>query len=360
MIRCLEGFAPLDLQEDYDNAGLLTGSAEEECLGIIITLDITENVVNEAVQKKCNLIVSHHPVIFKGLKKINGKNYVERCVIKAIKNNIALYAIHTNLDNIAKGVNQMISEKLNLQNTRVLFPKEGKLKKLVTFCPRKSADVVKNALFNQGAGTIGKYSECSFSLDGAGTFKAGAGAEPFVGRIGERHEENETRIEVIFPGYLQNQIVQSLRAVHPYEEVAYDVYALSNLHDDIGSGSIGDLPEPVSEPDLLSRLKAAFGLTVVRHSALLQKTIARVAVCGGAGSFLLSAAKAGGAGVFITSDVKYHEFFDADNTILLADIGHYESEQFTIDLLAGILQRKFPNFAVLKTEMKTNPVNYFV
>jgi dinuclear metal center YbgI/SA1388 family protein len=360
VIECLVDFAPVDLQENYDNAGLLIGNAHDECSGIITTLDVTENVIDEAIQKKCNLIVAHHPIIFKGLKKINGKNYVERSVIAAIKNNIAVYAIHTNLDNVLNGVNQKIAQKLNLQNTKVLFPKEGMLKKLVTFCPQKNAVEVRNALFKAGAGTVGKYSECSFNLEGLGTFKAGEGAEPYVGRVGARHEENETRIEVIFPAYLQNQIVQSLLETHPYEEVAYDVYALSNQYEDVGSGLVGDFAAPVSEEDLLSLLKTAFGLKVIRHTAFIHKKITKAAVCGGAGIFLLPAAKASGAGVYITSDVKYHEFFDADSTILLADIGHYESEQFTIDLLADILQQKFRNFAVLKTEIKTNPINYYI
>ncbi|MEP6951791.1 MAG: Nif3-like dinuclear metal center hexameric protein [Ginsengibacter sp.] len=360
VIKCLADFAPVSLQEDYDNAGLLIGSADDECSGIITTLDVTENVIHEAIQKKCNLIVAHHPIIFKGLKKLNGKNYVERCVIAAIKNNIAVYAIHTNLDNVINGVNQQIVQKLDLQNTKVLSPKEDMLKKLVTFCPKKNAGEVRNTLFKAGAGMVGKYSECSFNLEGSGTFKAGEGAEPYVGTVGERHEENETRIEVIFPGYLQNQMVQSLENVHPYEEVAYDIYSLSNWHNDIGSGLVGDFSAPVSEEDLLSRLKSAFGLSVIRHTAFLGKKITKVAVCGGAGIFLLPAAKASGAGVYITSDVKYHEFFDADNTILLADIGHYESEQFTIELLADILRKKFRNFAVLKTEIKTNPVNYYI
>jgi dinuclear metal center YbgI/SA1388 family protein len=360
VIKCLEDFAHLSLQEDYDNAGLLIGSADSECSGIITTLDVTEHVIHEAMQKKCNLIVAHHPIIFKGLKKISGKNYVERSVIAAIKNNIAVYAIHTNLDNAANGVNQKIAQKLKLQNTKVLFPKKGILYKLITYCPQENAGKVRNALFGAGAGMVGKYTECSFNIQGFGTFKAGKGTEPYVGKIGERHEENETRIEVIFPGYLQDQIVQSLKAEHPYEEVAYDVYALSNQHNDIGSGLIGDFSEPVSEEELLSKLKTAFGLQVIRHTAFIHKKITKAAVCGGAGSFLLSAAKASGAGVYITSDVKYHEFFDADHTILLADIGHYESEQFTIDLLADILQQKFPNFAILKTEIKTNPVNYYL
>ncbi|MEO8413670.1 MAG: Nif3-like dinuclear metal center hexameric protein [Ginsengibacter sp.] len=360
VIRCLENFAPSSLQEDYDNAGLLIGTGITECTGIITTLDITESVIAEAVQKKCNLVVAHHPIIFKGLKKLNGKNYVERSVIAAIQNNIAIYAIHTNLDNVANGVNKKIAQKLHLQNTKVLFPKEGTLRKLVTFAPQQSAEDVRNALFRAGAGTLGRYSECSFNTEGMGTFNAGEGADPFVGKIGERHKETETRIEVIFPENLLHNVLQNLEEAHPYEEVAYDIYALGNTRNDVGSGLTGDLAEPVSEEELLLKLKTEFGLTIIRHTSFLHKKIIKLALCGGAGSFLISAAKAAGAGAYITSDVKYHEFFDADSSIFLADIGHYESEQFTIDLLADILQQKFPNFAVLKTEIKTNPVNYYV
>ena len=360
VIKCLEDFAPVSLQEGYDNAGLIIGNANDNCEGIITTLDVTEEVIAEAVLKKCNLIVAHHPIIFKGLKKINGKNYVERTVIAAIKNNISVYAIHTNLDNVINGVNYKIAQKLQLQNLKVLSPKEDTLKKLVTFSPNANAEKIKDALFKAGAGSIGKYSECSYNVEGIGTFKAGEGSEPYVGEIGKRHTENETRIEVIFPSYLREEVVQSLKNSHPYEEVAYDIYSLMNDSISIGSGLTGDFEEPVSEEELLSMLKKGFGLSVIRHTALLNKKIVKVAVCGGAGSFLINAAKAAGAGVYITSDIKYHEFFDADNTILLADIGHYESEQFAIELLADILRQKFPNFAVQKTEIKTNPVNYFV
>ncbi|KAA9039203.1 Nif3-like dinuclear metal center hexameric protein [Ginsengibacter hankyongi] len=359
VIKCLEDLAPVSLQEGYDNAGLIIGSANDDCEGIITTLDVTEEVIAEAVSKKCNLIVAHHPIIFKGLKKLNGKNYVERSVIAAIKNNIGIYAIHTNLDNVINGVNYTIAQKLNLQNVEVLSPKENTLKKLVTFSPNANAEEIRNALFTAGAGTIGKYSECSYNIEGMGTFKAGDEAEPYVGDIGRRHSENETRIEVIFPSYLQEQIIQSLKKSHPYEEVAFDIYPLSNHRNDVGSGLVGNFKEPVSGQDLLSLLKTRFGLSVVRHTTLPGKKITKVAVCGGAGSFLIPAAKAAGVDVYITSDVKYHEFFDADSTILLADIGHYESEQFTIDLLADIIRQKFPNFAVLKTETKTNPVHYF-
>jgi dinuclear metal center YbgI/SA1388 family protein len=360
VIDCLENFAPVTLQEDYDNAGLLVGNNDDECTGIITTLDVTEDIIKEAIKRNCNLVVAHHPIIFRGLKKINGKNFVERTVIAAIKNNIAIYAIHTNIDNVINGVNKKIAEKLNLQNIEVLVPKGGMLKKLVTFSPQKNADAIKDALFEAGAGKLGKYSECSFGTDGSGTFKANDGANPFVGEIGKRHEENETRIEVIFPGYLQNKIIQSLKKAHPYEEVAYDIYSLSNEVSETGSGLVGNFLKPVSEENLLTTLKRAFGLRVIRHTNFLHKEITKIAVCGGAGSFLLPQAITAGAGAYITSDIKYHEFFDADSSILLADIGHYESEQFTIGLLAEILQQKFPNFAVLKTEIKTNPVNYYV
>ncbi|MDQ2720946.1 MAG: Nif3-like dinuclear metal center hexameric protein [Bacteroidota bacterium] len=359
IINFLESIAPPGLQESYDNTGLLIGSAGQECTGIIISLDVTEAVIEESLKKKCNLIVAHHPIIFKGLKKLNGKNYIERTVISAIKNDIAVYAIHTNLDNIVQGVNKKLAEKLNLQNCKVLLPKEGTLKKLVTFSPKENAEKVQNGLFKAGAGAVGKYSECSFNLDGRGTFKANEGARPFIGKIGERHTEEETRIEVFFPEYFQNEIIRSLKEVHPYEEVAYDIYSIDNNRDDIGSGLIGELSQSISEDELLKQLKLSFGLSVIKHTNFLQKKILKIALCGGAGFFLLPNAIAAGAQAYITSDIKYHDFFDADSTILLADIGHYESEQFTIDLLAEFLQQKFPNFAVLKTEIITNPVQYY-
>ncbi len=359
IIKCLESLAPLSLQESYDNAGLLIGNSEEECTGIIVSLDVTEAIIEEALQKNCNLIVAHHPIIFKGLKKLNGKNYVERTVIAAIKNNIAVYVIHTNLDNIIEGVNKKLAQKLHLQNCKVLLPKEGTLKKLVAFSPKENLEEVRNGLFEAGAGAIGKYSECSFNIEGKGTFKAKEGAHPYVGKIGERHTENETRIEVIFPEFLQSGIVKTLKEVHPYEEVAYDIYSLENYRDDVGSGLIGELSESITEEDLLKLLKTSFGLSVIKHTPFLHKKILKVALCGGAGSFLLPDAIAAEAHAYITSDIKYHEFFDADKKLLLADIGHYESEQFTIELIAEFLQQKFCNFAILKTEIITNPVSYY-
>ena len=360
IIELLENLAPPILQESYDNAGLLVGDKSHLCTGIIVSLDVTEQVVEEAVRKKCNLIVAHHPIVFRGLKRFTGANYVERTVISALKHNVAIYAIHTNLDNILPGVNQKIAEKLGLQNCNVLLPKEGTLKKLVTFCPTENAEEVRNALFEAGAGAVGNYNECSFNLEGKGSFKPGEGTNPHIGIKGERHYENETRIEVIFPSHLQHHLLRSLQLAHPYEEVAYYINTLDNIRNDVGSGLIGEFPEAITEENLLKLLKNQFSLSVIKHTPLSGNRIKKVALCGGAGIFLLKNALAAGAQVFITGDVKYHEFFDADGKILLADIGHFESEQFTIELLTEFLQQKLLNFAVLKSEINTNPVNYYL
>jgi dinuclear metal center YbgI/SA1388 family protein len=360
IIRVLENKAPLSLQESYDNAGLLTGSADWECKGILCTLDTTEAVILEAKNRGCNLVVAHHPIIFGGLKKINGKNYVEKTVIAAIKNDIAIYAIHTNLDNILDGVNNRIADQIGLINRRILVPKAGQLMKLHTFVPVEQAEKVRSALFEAGAGNIGEYSETSFNVDGTGTFKGSPNTNPFVGEPGKRHEEKETRLELIFPAYLQAAVIKALLLAHPYEEVAYDIVGLENDYQSVGTGLLGELPEALDETGFLHMLKTAFELSVVRHTPLLGKKVQKLAICGGSGSFLTGKAIGAGADVFITADVKYHEFFDANDRILLADIGHWESEQFTTDLLIEILQAKFPTFAVLKSGVKTNPVNYFI
>lgn len=359
IISCLDQLAPPSLQESYDNAGLLTGDAGWECSGAVVCLDAIEDVVDEAISAKCNLVIAHHPIIFGGLKKINGKNYVERCVIKAIKNDIAIYAIHTNLDNVLEGVNARIAVQLGLINCQVLLPKENQLRKLYTFVPVDHIEKVRTALFNAGAGHIGNYSECSFNAEGTGTFKASENTRPFVGNKNERHYEKEIRLEMVFPSWLEISLIRALQTAHPYEEVAYDIIALRNdlLH--TGSGLIGELPDPVTEKDFLSTLKSHFGTGVIRHTALLGKKVSKVALCGGAGSFLVRHALAAGADFFVTADMKYHEFFDADGRMVIADIGHYESEQFTISLLFDRLAEKFPTFALLKTKVATNPVHYF-
>jgi dinuclear metal center YbgI/SA1388 family protein len=355
----LEGIAPVSYQEGYDNAGLITGSASWECSGVIISLDTTEAIIREAVTKNCNLIIAHHPIIFSEIKKINGKNYVEKAIITAIKNDIAIYAIHTNLDNVKNGVNGKIAELLGLINTSVLQSKPGVLKKLFTFVPLTHAETVRNALFLAGGGEISNYSECSFSVEGESTFKAGAGTHPFAGQQGARHLEQELKLEIIFPGPFETRLVKALLVAHPYEEAAYDIVQLSNSHPSVGSGVIGELPESMQEVQFLRLLTDRFGLSVVRHSPLTGRPVKRIACCGGAGSFLINNALSSSADFFITADMKYHEFFDANDRMVIADIGHYESEQFTIDLLYEILKGKFSSFALLKTEVNSNPVNYF-
>ena len=360
IIDSLESLAPLSLQEGYDNAGLITGDENANCTGILVSLDATEPVVSEAIKKRCNLIVSHHPIVFSGLKRITGKNYVQKAVIKAIKNDIALYAIHTNLDNVLNGVNGRIADLLELKNISVLVAKESQLKKLYTFVPAASTDKVRQAIFDAGGGHIGNYEECSFNSEGFGTFKGGLNTDPYVGKPGELHQENEVRVEVIFPSWLENRIVKNLLTAHPYEEVAYDIIRLDNKFSSVGSGVVGELRSSLDENSFLNFVKEKFGLQVLKHTALTGKPVKKVAVCGGAGSFLISSALAAGADIFITSDIKYHEFFDANDKMVIADIGHYESEQFTINLLQEFLEQKFPTFAVLKTEVNSNPVRYFL
>ena len=359
LISVIEKYAAPELQEEYDNAGLITGNASWHCIGVLCALDVTTAVISEAKKKNCNLIIAHHPVIFRGLKKINGKNYVEQVVIEAIKNDIAIYAAHTNLDNIVLGVNGMMAKKLGLKNSSILQPKNKLLRRLITFAPVDKAEHVRHAVFAAGAGHIGNYSECSFNSEGTGTFKAGQGANPYVGEVGEQHHEKETKIEIVYPFYLENQVVKALVDHHPYEEAAYDIFTMDNVHFGIGAGVIGELEEAKDEKDFLKFIKEKFKTEGIRHTALQGKPVKKIAVCGGAGSFLIKAAIQKGADVFITADVKYHEFFDAKGKLLLADIGHYESEQFTVDLIYDLLVEKFPTFAVLKTKVNTNPVQYF-
>jgi dinuclear metal center YbgI/SA1388 family protein len=359
IITEIEKFAPLAYQESYDNCGLLTGNKEQEISGAILCLDCTEAVVEEAIQKKCNLIIAHHPIIFGGLKKLNGNNYVERTVIKAIQNNIAIYACHTNLDNVKLGVNKKIANKLGLINTQILAPKKSLLKKLVTFVPATHLGKVQESLFNAGAGNIGNYDSCSFVLEGTGSFRGNENSNPFIGEKGKLSLEKESRLELIFETINESQIISTLKQNHPYEEVAYDIYQLENTYQNIGSGMVGELETPISEMEFLARLKSVFMLKLIKHTPLLTKSIKKVALCGGSGSFLLKNAINSKSDIYISSDFKYHEFFDAENKILIADIGHYESEQFTPEIFYEIISNKFPTFASYLTETNTNPVNYF-
>jgi dinuclear metal center YbgI/SA1388 family protein len=360
VIKELEILAPPSLQESYDNVGLLTGQHNWDCTGILCCLDVLENVVQEAIAKKCNLIVAHHPIILGGLKKITGKNYVERTIILAIKNDIAIYAIHTNLDNVMHGVNNKMAEKIGLTNLAILQPKTKQLKKLYTYIVPQHFEKLKEALLASGAGTIGNYSECSFSVKGEGTYKGNENSNPAIGEKLVRSNETEVKIEILFEAWRQNDVLKALHKNHVYETIAYEIIELQNTHQLIGSGIVGSLPKPMAEKTFFALLKEKFGLKVVRHTALLNHKISRVAVCGGSGSFMITNALQAKADVLVTADIKYHEFFDADGKMIIADIGHYESEQFTIDLIFDRIRQKFPNFAVLKTRIKTNSIHYYV
>lgn len=355
----LNAYAPLDLQESYDNAGLILGNATTEVTGVLVALDVTEAVVAEAVVKGCNLIVSHHPIIFKGIKCITGRNYVERTIIDAVKNDVAIYASHTNLDSVKGGVNQVISHKLGLVDTAFLLSKTNYLVKITVFIPREHLNSVREVMFSVGAGRLGNYDSCSFKADGKGTFRALEGADPYVGRIGDVHSESEAKLEVVVTRSLLSNVLDAMLKAHPYEEVAYDVVSLDNLCADVGSGMIGRLLEPMPKVEFLKKIKSVFKAGIVRHTdGNRNDMITKVAVCGGSGSFLLAQAKRQGADVFVSSDFKYHEFFDAENQIMIADIGHYESEQFTKNLLHDILKEKFSNFATHLSLINTNPIKY--
>lgn len=358
IIKYLESFAPLAYQEGYDNAGLLTGNKEEELTGVLICLDSTEEVVDEAIAKDCNLILAHHPIIFQGLKQLTGRNYVERTVIKAIKNDICIYACHTNLDHVALGVNRKIAEKLQLQKLRVLSPMKRLLNKLTTFIPEESTAKVLTALHDAGAGNIGNYRNCSFRSSGKGTFQPEAGADPYIGALHQIEEVAENRVEVIFPAHLSGEILAALKDAHPYEEVAYYIQTTENVNQEVGAGMVGELAHELDGLEFLKKMKQQLGLEMVRHTRILPHKIRRVAVCGGAGSFLLPDAIRAGADVFITSDYKYHQFFDAENKITIADIGHYESEVCTKELFYEILIKKFTNIALNLSEKVTNPISY--
>ncbi len=359
LIAHLEQHAPPAYQADYDNSGLLVGNAHAEISGVLVTLDCLESTVAEARARGCNLIVAHHPIVFRGLKRLTGKNYVERVVMQAIKHDIAIYAIHTNLDSVLyQGVNSEITTRLGLQNVQILAPQRQLLTHLTTFAPVEAAQNVLNALYAVGAGTIGKYEHCSFQTVGAGSFRPLEGANPHIGQVGSDTSVAEMRLEVIFPSHLTAAILSALHAAHPYETVAHYLTQLENEHPEVGAGAIGTLPEPMEAMDFLQLLKRQLPTEVVRHTALLGKKIQKVAVCGGSGSFLLGDALRRAADIFVTSDFKYHEFFDADGRIIIADIGHFESEQFTIDLLVTLIEKKCEKSLVFSTKICTNPVNY--
>lgn len=357
VIHELEQFAPISFQESWDNSGLLVGNRSEKISSVLLTVDVTEAVIDEAINKKSNLIVAHHPIIFKGLKSLTGRNDIERSIIKAIKHDIAIYVMHTNLDVMEKGVSYKMAEKLALKNIKTLDVTSAPLKKLVVFVPKTHEDTVRSAILEAGAGHIGNYDYCSYNSEGFGTYRAQEGSQPFKGEINQIHKEPEVRIETVFPSHLKSTIVQKMLSAHPYEEVAYDIYTLDQRSNEIGLGKIGELKEAMDEKAFLELLRKEFNLQNLRHTPLLGKKIKKVAVCGGSGSFLIQKAKRV-ADIYVSADIKYHEFFDAENELIIADIGHFESEQFSKDIFYDIIVKNFSNFAVHFSEINTNPINY--
>ena len=358
ILSILEEMAPLAYAEDFDNVGLLVGNQENEATGILVCHDALENVIAEAIAKKCNLVVCFHPILFSGLKKITGKNYVERAVIKAIKNDIAIYAVHTALDNHKNGVNKIFCDALGLKNTTVLVPKQNFIQKIITYTTPENADKVRKALFEAGAGTIGNYDNCSFNSEGFSTYKGNENSNPVIGTKGELTQTNEIKIEVTFEKHLQSKILKALFSNHVYEEVAYEIYELQNQHQNIGLGMIGSLETPMSETEFLTFVKDKMQCGSIRHSAFLNKNISKVAVLGGSGIYAIKNAIQAGADVYLTADLKYHNFYESENQILLADIGHFESERYTKNYIVDFLKEKITNFAIVLSEENTNPVKY--
>lgn len=359
IVKVLDTLAPPGLQESWDNAGLIAGSPEQEVSGVLVSLDITPAVVDEARNLGFNMIVSHHPPVFGGLKKFTGQSFAERVIVSAIRNDIALFSAHTNLDAVMDGVSGKIADRLGLTGRQVLVPGSGGLLKLVCFVPQAYAAAVSEAIFRAGAGTIGRYDQCSFQVAGTGTFRAGEGAHPYTGSVGKLSREPEIRLETILPGYLEKAVVDAMIDAHPYEEVAYDLYPLNNVNPLHGFGLTGQLPDETTGEAFLEQLKDLFGTPVIRHSALPGNSIRKIAVCGGSGSEYLSLAFARGCQAFVTSDIKYHHWFEVPESMLVADVGHFESEQFAMITLRDSLIENFPNFAVRLTEVYTNPVHYY-
>ena len=359
VIKYLETIAPLAYQESYDNSGLLTGIKEENVTGVLITLDSTEEIIQEAIDTNCNLVIAHHPIIFSGLKKITGKNYVERTLIKAIKNDISIYAIHTNLDNIISGVNFQFAQKLGLKKLSILNSKPNTLNKLVCFVPKTNEEEVLEAMYTAGAGDIGNYTECSFTVEGKGSFTPNQHATPTIGTKETPEKVTESRIEVLVPSHLVSNVIHALKSAHPYEEVAYYISALDNVNQELGAGIFGSFDEAYSTHEFLTHLKETMRLEVIKYTKSYTGTIKNIAICGGSGSFLLPAALEAKVDAYVSADFKYHEYFDAESELMICDIGHYESEVSTKDLLYEILSKKFSSFALNLSKIDTNPINYF-
>ncbi|MBN1387284.1 MAG: Nif3-like dinuclear metal center hexameric protein, partial [Bacteroidales bacterium] len=346
LVNYLESIVPPAFQESYDNSGIQVGDIESNVNSVLLSLDVTEEIIDEADSKRCGMIISHHPLIFKPLKSISGKTFIERIILKAIRKNISIYSLHTNLDIIKGGVSYRLAEKMQLENPKVMVPLGNKLLKLVVFVPADYAETLRDAIFKAGAGYIGNYDRCSYNIRGEGTFRAGPGTDPFTGEYGSEHTEPEIRIETVLPEYLKNRVIKAIIDSHPYEEVAYDLYRIENTLPGAGLGCIGELRSSIIDTELIDRLGEIFESRGIRHTQITGRKIKKVAVMGGSGGEYIHKALSAGADAYITADIKYHSYFEAGKDLLLADIGHYESEKPALEILHELITKKFPKFAV--------------
>ncbi len=352
----LESVAPSLYAESYDNVGLLVGRSEWKCEKVLVALDITEAVVQEAIEKGVQAIVAHHPVIFGGIQRLTGEDTAQRAIELAIKHSIALLACHTNLDAIEGGVSYRMAQAISLVNVRTLQPRSGLLWNLIVYVPAESAETLLEALWEAGAGKMGAYDECAFRSHGLGSFRPKEGAHPHNGVIGERAFADEIRLELLVPEGARKKVHQCMMEHHPYEEIAHSWLKHDGVHHSVGFGAIGQW-DACDWPEAVRRIKTAFGVASFRHTMPIASDYRTVAVCGGAGADLLAQAKSQQAELFITSDITYHRYFGADDRLVFIDIGHWESEQHAMELLIDIVREKFPNFAVLKSETNTNPMH---
>lgn len=354
----IEKYAPLWLQEEWDNAGLQVGDTDREATGAVLCVDATEAIVDEAIDRGVNLVISHHPLLFRGLKRITGRTATERIVAKALKHDIAIYSAHTNMDSAPGGVSWATGRRAGLTAMRTLVPQQGRLMKLAVFVPSAYSNAVSEALWNAGAGRMGNYDRCAYMTDGRGTYRPLPGADPAIGTVGQSHTEAETRIEVVFPTAISGRVVQAMLKAHPYEEPAFDLIPLANDITSAGLGVIGSLKTPMPASEYIAWVKQALGIGAIPYAGDARRMVHRVALCGGAGAEFIGNAIAAGADLYMCGDLKYHDFTTHADSIVLADIGHYESEQCTKEIFYDIIQKNFPNFATYYAEEDKNPISY--
>lgn len=359
LLACIEQWAPFSWQESYDNAGLILGDPDRNVTEALVCFDVTPEVVDEAVRIGAGLIVSHHPAIFKGIKRINPASRLGYMIKQSLCHDIAWCALHTNLDNTLNGVNSYLCEQLGLKDVQPLAPLQDIYGKLQVYVPEAYAEKLRQALAEAGCGAGARYDACSYSSRGEGRFRAGSQAHPFSGQIGELHCEAECKIECLYPLHKTRQVLDVLRTNHPYEEPAFDLLPLRNEATGQGAGAIGNLQESMQETELLDKLKELTGTHCIRHSGFRGRKIRRIALCGGSGGSFIGNACARQADAYITGDLKYHDFADAGSGTWLVDIGHFESEKFAMELIFRFIRKNFPNFAVSISEQARNPVSFY-